>query len=197
VERRSVRAYGNQPAHRTEQRRYVVQVWRNISAIEQHEQTLGWRAYVTNSPRRQMSMEQGIQCYADEYLVERNCHRLKGRPLSLSPLWVTREDHAVGLTRLLTLAARVLALVEYEVRRQLKAQTEALAGLFPGQATRETATPTTERLLKAFDNIALIVIRKGNQIERHLTPLSALQKTILRLLKCPLSWYQQLTRDSG
>lgn len=197
VKRRTVRAYGNQPARVTEQRRYVVQVWRNTAAIEQHEQTLGWRAYVTNAPRRQLSMEQGIQGYADEYLVERNCHRLKGRPLSLSPLWVTREDHAVGLTRLLTLAARVLALVEYEVRQQLQAQKETLTGLFPGQATRETATPTTERLLKAFDNIALIVIRKGDHIERHLTTLSASQKTILRLLKCPVSWYQQLTLDSG
>ena len=197
VERRSVRAYGNQSARVTEQRRFVVQVWRNTAAIEQHEQTLGWRAYVTNAPRRQMSIEQGIQCYADEYLVERNCRRLKGRPLSLSPLWVTREDHAVGLTRVLTLAARVLALVEYEVRQQLKAQKETLVGLFPGQATRETAAPTTERLLKAFDNIALIVIRKGQRIERHLTTLSTLQKTILRLLKCPISWYQQMALDSG
>jgi transposase len=197
VVRRSVRAYGDQPAHTAEQRRYLVQVWRNTPAIEQHEQTLGWRAYVTNAPRRQMSLEQGLQCYADEYLVERNCHRLKGRPLSLSPLWVTREDHAVGLTRLLTLAARVLALVEYEVRQQLKAHKETLTGLFPGQATRETAMPTTERLLKAFDNIALIVIHKGDRIERHLTPLSKLQKTILRLLRCPVGWYQQLTLDSG
>ncbi len=197
VVRRPVRAYGPRPAQEAEQRRYVVQVWRNTAAIEQHEQTLGWRAYVTNAPRRQLSLEQGIQCYADEYLVERNCHRLKGRPLSLSPLWVTREDHAVGLTRLLTLAARVLAVVEYEVRQQLKAQQETLAGLFPGQATRETATPTTERLLKAFDNIALVVIRKGNRVERHLTALSALQKQILRLLRCPVSWYQRLTLDSG
>ncbi len=197
VKRRSVRAYGDQLARVAEQHRYVVQVWRNAAAIEQHEHTLGWRAYVTNAPRRQLSLEQGLQCYADEYLVERNCHRLKGRPLSLSPLWVTREDHAVGLTRLLTLAARVLALVEYQVRQQLKTQNEALAGLFPGQSTRETATPTTERLLTAFDNIALIVIRTGDHSERHLTTLSALQKTILRLLKCPVSWYQQLTLDSG
>jgi len=110
---------------------------------------------------------------------------------------VTREDHAIGLTRLLTLAARVLALVEYEVRRQLKAQKETLVGLFPGQATRETATPTTERLLKAFDNIELIVIRTGNRAERHVTPLSSLQKEILRLLKCPVSWYRQLEFNSG
>ena len=197
VEQRPVRAYGSQPARVTEQQRYVVQCWRNVVAVQQQEQTLGWRVYVTNAPRRQLSLEQGIQCYADEYLVERNCHRLKGRPLSLSPLWVTREDHAIGLTRLLTLAARVLALVEHEVRQQLKAQKQTLTGLFPGQATRETAMPTTERLLKAFDNIALIVIRPDDRIERHLTTLSALQKTILDLLKCPVSWYRQLEYNSG
>lgn len=197
VAQRAVRAYGAQPARVTEQHRYAVQCWRKTRAIQQQEQTLGWRAYVTNAPRRELSLEQGIQCYADEYLVERNCHRLKGRPLSLAPLWISREDHALGLTRLLSLAARVLALVEYEVRQQLKMQKQALVGLFPGQASRETMMPTTERLLKAFDNIALIVIRKGDRVERHLTTLSALQKTILRLLRCPVSWYQQLEQDSG
>lgn len=197
VTRRQVRAYGAQPARVVEQQRYVVQVWRNATAIQRQEQTLGWRCYVTNAPCQQLSLEQGIQCYADEYLVERNCHRLKGRPLSLSPLWVTREDHAIGLTRLLTLAARVLALVEYEVRQQLKAQAQTLVGLFPGQATRATAMPTTERLLKAFDNLALVVIRTDDRVERHLTNLSAVQKKILRLLKCPLSWYQQLEYNSG
>jgi hypothetical protein len=82
---RAVRAYGKQSAHVTEQNRYVVQCWRNATAIQQLEQALGWHAYVTNAPGRELSLEQGIQCYADEYLVERNCHRLKGRPLSLVP----------------------------------------------------------------------------------------------------------------
>ena len=174
VARRSVRAYGDQPARVAEQHRYVVQCWRNATAIQQLEQTLGWRCYVTNAPRGELALEQGIQCYADAYWVERNCHRLKGRPLSLAPSWITHEDHAIGLTRLLTLAARVLALVEYKVRQQLNTQKQSLVGLFPGQATRETALPTTERWLKAFDNIALGVICKGDRVERHLTTLATL-----------------------
>jgi transposase len=197
VHRRQVRRYGPHPARVAEERRYVLRVQRNEAAIQAQERTLGWRCYVTNAPRRQLPLARGVQVYADEWLVERNCHRLKGRPLSLSPLWVTREDHAVGLTRLLTLALRVLTLVEYEVRQQLKAQQRTLTGLFPGQATRQTNQPTTERLLKAFDNIALIIIRKGQRVERYLTALSPLQKDILRLLKCPVSWYQQLEFNSG
>jgi len=42
------------------------QCWRNATAIEQQAQTLGWRAYATNVPRRQLSLEQGLQCYADD-----------------------------------------------------------------------------------------------------------------------------------
>ena len=77
-----------------------------------------------------------VQAYRDEWLIERDCARLKGRVLSLAPLWVSREDHAIGLTRLLTLAARVLAIIEYDVRRKLKAQARSLTGLYPGQPTR-------------------------------------------------------------
>lgn len=197
VQPRRVRPYAHQPAQVREQRRYVVQVWCNTRALHAHEQTLGWRIYVTNVPTEQLPLEQGIQAYADEWLVERNCQRVKGRPLSLSPLWVTREDHALGLTRLLTIAARVLALIEYAVRQQLQTDQRHLTGLFPGQATRETQRPTTERLLKAFNNIALVILDHGNHREWHLTALSALQQEILHLLKCPISWYSQLESDSG
>jgi transposase len=60
VTRRSVRAYGDQPARVAEQHRYVVQCWRNATAIQQQEQTQGWRAYVTNTPRRQLSLAECV-----------------------------------------------------------------------------------------------------------------------------------------
>ncbi len=197
VARRSVRAYGAHPPRVEERRRYVVVVKRKDKAIEAHEHTLGWRAYVTNAPRRQLPLEVAVQVYRDQWLVERNCARLKGRPLSLSPLWVTRDDHAIGLTRLLTLAARLLAVVEYAARRKLQATHRELTGLYPGQPTRSTAQPTTERLLKAFDQIALVTIRTGRRVQRYLTPLTHLQKEILRLLDSPAKLYQQLALGSG
>jgi hypothetical protein len=100
-------------------------------------------------------------------------------------LWVNREDHAIGLTRLLTLAARVLALVEYDVRRKLKARGQSLAGLYPGQPTQVTDQPTTERLLKAFDRIVLVLIRTGRMVQQLLTPLTDLQRALLDLLGYP------------
>jgi transposase len=194
---RSVRAYGDRPARVEKYPRYVVHVQRGTPAIERLERTLGWRVYATNTLRRALTLTQAVQAYRDEYLVERNFARLKGRPLSLTPLWLTREDHAIGLVRLLTLAARVLALVEYQVRQQLANTQRTFVGLYPGQATRATDQPTTERLLLAFKHITLIIIRKGNKIERHITPLSNLQKSIIKLLGYPRDLYDRLTMDFG
>lgn len=43
--------------------------------------------------------------------------------------------------------------------------------------------PTTERLLKTFDNVTLTIVNLPGQIIRHITPLSALQIRILELLQ--------------
>lgn len=84
--------------------------------------------------------------------------RLKGRPLSLRPMSVQRDDHATGLMRLLSIALRVLTLLECVVRRQLKAAGATLAGLYAGNTKRETARPTAERLLEAFQEVTLTVV---------------------------------------
>ena len=67
----------------------------------------------------------------------------------------------------------------------------SLAGLYPGQVSRVTALPTTERLLQAFNQVILTVVHKGTQTFFHLTPLSDLQRTILRDLGCPRNLYQR------
>ena len=54
--------------------------------------------------------------------MERRLGRRKGRPLSLTPMYVQRDAHATGLMRLLSIALRVLTLVEFVVRRQLAAE---------------------------------------------------------------------------
>jgi transposase len=190
TECRAVRAYRQTPARSAERHRYVVKVKENRVQLRKLEPRLGWRVYVTNASARKLPLKQAILAYRDEWLVERNCARLKGRALSLAPLWVRRDDHALGLTRLLTLAARVLALAEYQVRRTLAKDERALVGLYPGQPTRATAQPTTERLLQAFKTVSLTLVQKDTQIFYLLMPLSDLQRTILHDLGCPANLYQ-------
>ena len=82
--------------------------------------------------------------------------RLHSKFLSITPLYVQRQDHARGLIHLLTLAARVLALGDYVARQALAAQKSALAGVYTGNAKRSTARPTMERMLKAYSGIPLL-----------------------------------------
>jgi hypothetical protein len=46
--------------------------------------------------------------------------------------------------RLVSIALRVLTLVEFVVQRQLAAEGVTFAGLYAGNAKRETARPTAE-----------------------------------------------------
>ena len=114
--------------------------------------------------------------------VQASLGRLKGRPLSLTPMYVQRDDHATGLIRLLSIALRVLTLLEFIGRRQLAAEGTKLAGLYAGNPKRATDRPTAERLLEAFEDITLTIVKGPQQTERYVTALSPLQRRILEML---------------
>ena len=147
---------------------------------------LGWRVYVTTQPPEQLSLQEAVLAYRHEYLVERAMGRLKGRPLSLTPMSLERDDHATGLIRLLSIGLRVLTRLEFGVRQRLA----------PAKTTRATAHPTAERLLEAFQGLTLTIIREGRRRRRHLTPLSRVQQRILTLLDFPVDIYTRLCPDS-
>jgi transposase len=179
---RPLRAYRGRPAQVQEDRQATVEVQVDEDALESAVRRLGWRVYGTNQSREQLSLEQAVLAYRHEYLVERSFGRLKGRPLSLTPMYVHRDEHATGLIRLLSIGLRVLTLLEYVVRRQLAAQEAKLAGLYVGNAKRATARPTAERLLEAFQEMTLTVVEGATQTHRHLTALNPLQVRVLELL---------------
>ena len=97
-------------------------------------------------------------------------------------MYLHRDDHATGLVRLLSIGLRALTLIDFTVQRKLAQENSTLAGLYPGNPKRTTTRPTTERLLKAFDNITLTIIEQGQQKFSYITPLSPLQQRILSLL---------------
>lgn len=190
VEQRHVRRYRDRPARMEERVRYVVRVRRDEAAIGAASRLLGWRLYVSNAPGEMLGLRQAVWAYRGAPRIERNFHRLKGRPLGIRPLYLQREDHTQGLVRLLSLALRVLTMVEHVVREGLKAAGDKLSGLYAGNPKREAARPTTERLLKSFKGITLTVVRLPERTIRHITPLSRLQRSILALLGLPVSIYE-------
>lgn len=191
-----VRAYQGRLAEVRRDLTFSLFIQRDEAAIAEAISHLGWRVYATNHSVQTLSLEQAVEAYRDEYLVERNFSRLKGHPLGLAPLYVQRDDHRIGLVRLLTLALRVLTLLEGVVRQRLTEQQDELAGLFAGNPKRRTAQPTAERLLEAFGEITLTVVSTPGCVQRHVTPLSPLQQQILALLGFSPAVYFRLADDS-
>jgi transposase len=197
VQVRQVRKYGARPAEIRAACTVRVAVQRDALALQAAERRLGWRVYGTNRPATDLTLEQAVLAYRDEYLVERGFGRLKGRSLSLTPMYLADDDRATGLIRWLTVGLRVLTLLEGVVRRRLGELGEQLAGLYAGNPKRATAHPTAESLLRAFKGLALSFVTVAGQTYRHVTPLSEVQFKILRLLDYPVTIYTELAVNSG
>jgi transposase len=193
---RPVRRYGSRPATVRQERDMRVTARVDQGAVEAAVRQLGWRVYATTQPTDELPLAQAVLAYRHEYLIERDMGRLKGHPLSLTPMYLERDDHATGLIRLLSLGLRVLTLLEFVVRRGLATEHTTLAGLYVGNLKRSTPRPTAERLLEAFQDLTLTIIREGRRRRYHLTPLSRLHHRILALLDFPLDIYTRLCVDS-
>jgi transposase len=192
VRERQIKKYGDKPARTERQVRFQLTVTRQQAAIAAAEFQMGWRIYATNAPQADLSLAQAVWAYRGQYLAENIFRRLQGKLLSITPLYVQRDDHAQGLFHLLTIAARLLALGDYTAKEALAQENEELIGIYSGNLKRGTTTPTTERLLQAFDNIHLLIMSLGPQVRYQLTPLSPVQERILTLLGLPTTLYTDL-----
>jgi len=185
----------NRPRQVIEQVRYqITGVHRNEEDIAKHVSTLGWRAYATNAPQARLGFEKAVLEYRNEFSIERVFGRFKGEQLAIAPLFVKRDDQVVGLTRLLSLAVRVLTLMEFVVRRALEQQDRVLAGLYLDSSRKTTAKPTAERLLRVFSHIKLITITFPDRVVHQVTEFSALHQQIIDLLGLPSDLYTSLTK---
>jgi transposase len=194
---RPIRAYGERPAR--VRRTSVLSMAGEVvpAVLDATVAALGWRIYVTNQGTEELRLEQAVVAYREEYIVERSLGRLKGHPLSLQPMSLERDDHATGLVRLLSIALRVLTLVESVARRHLATEGGSGAGLYGGQPMRTTSRPTTERLLGSFREMTLTLVELPGRVVRHLTPLTDLHQRLLELVDCSPEIYDHLVSDSS
>src|SRR5207247_368553 len=118
--------------------------------------------------------------------------RLPGRSLSLTPLSWQCEQRIVGLIFLLSIALRVLVLMQFVAREQLKTEGTTLKGISPGQPGRQTTRPTTEMLLHVFRGITLSRMTVNGETYEHLTPLTPVQERIVELIGLPLETFSRL-----
>lgn len=151
---------------------------------------MGWRVYGTNDT--EMNVEGVVWGYRGQYRLEDNWSRLKGRPLGLCPMYFQEESRVVGLVLLLSVALRLLSLVEWTVRRKIQETAEPIKGLYPGQPGRKAKSPSAELLLAAFKGINLTILDVVGQLIPHVTPLTPLQLLLLDLWELPPDLFLRL-----
>jgi transposase len=73
-------------------------------AIQAEIDQSGWWPYVSNAPPQKLSSQDTVLTYRDEWRVEQGFRHLKGKQLSITPLFVQNDDQVVGLFNLLSIA---------------------------------------------------------------------------------------------
>ena len=186
------RRYGQRPAQTL--RTTTVQAEATIAqaAMAQTVRRLGWRVYATNHAQETLPLTQLVAAYRSEYLVEQGIRRLTGRSLSLTPLYLKCEPRIVGLIFLLSIALRVLVLMQFVARENWQQEGTPLKGLSPGQPGRQTTRPTTEMMLPVFRGITLSRITVNGETYAHLTPLTPVQERIVGLIGLPPETFSRL-----
>jgi len=184
------RAYRGRPARQQTEIFFAIEVLRVEPRIAEKKREMGWQVYATNALT--MGLVQVVWAYRGQYRIEDDWSRLKGRSLGLTPLYLQDEQRITGLVNLLSLALRVLSLVEWVVRERLRKADSPLRGIYDGQPGRKTMRPSAELLLRAMRDISGSVVQLNGQIHALLSPLSEVQKRLLQLWDMPPDLYEQV-----
>jgi transposase len=187
---RSKRAYQDRPAREETDVSFVIEVQRDEKLIQEKKREMGWQVYGTNGVG--MSLPQVVWAYRGQYRIENDWSRLKGRPLGLTPLYLQDEGRIQGLVYLLSLALRVLTLVEWVVRERLRKEGSKLQGVYAGQSGRKTARPSAELLLEAMKMISVSVVEVNGHTHALLSPLTEVQERLLELWNLPSDLYEKV-----
>jgi len=188
---RRLRRYGERPEQVVAEQEHQVAVSPQEEAIAQAQQAMGWQVYATN--HLELGLAAVVWGYRGQYRIEDDWARLKGQPLSLTPMYLQEESRMQGLVLLLSLAVRLLTLLEGVVRKKLRASGQTLKGIYPGQPGRQSRTPSAELLLKVFAGISLMVVEVAGRVTTHISCLSPVQERLLALWDLPAELFHRLT----
>ena len=190
-----VRGYGKRPQQTVrEEEEHRLEASRQVEAIAQAKREMGWQVYATNNLT--LNLVGVVLGYRGQYRIEDCWSRLKGRSLSLTPMYLATDSRIQGLVMLLSLGVRALTLLEWVVRRKLEEKGETIKGVYAGQGGRKTKRPSAEILLRAFGGVSLTVVEVAGQVTRHVTPLTTLQQRLLELWDFPKNLFQRIALHS-
>jgi transposase len=189
---RPVRAYRDRPARQETEVYFVIDVCRDEARMEEKEREMGWQVYGTNAAA--LALPPVVWAYRGQYRIEDDWSRLKGRSLGLTPVYLQDEGRIQGLVYVLSLALRVLTLVEWVARERLRQEGAKLQGIYAGQPGRQTGRPSAELLLGVLKTISISVVEVNGRIHALLSPLTEVQQRLLELWDLPPDLYDDVVR---
>ncbi len=189
---RQVRAYRGRPARQETDVFFRIEVHRNEAAIAEKKREMGWQVDGTNAGA--LALPPVVWAYRGQYRIEDDWSRLKGRPLGLTPMYLQDEQGRQGPVYLLSLALRLLTLLEWRVRERLRQEGAKLQGIYAGQPGRKTERPSAELLLRAMKTISVSVVESNGQTHALLSPLTEVQIRLLELWCLPPDLYEKVAR---
>ncbi|MDD5189167.1 MAG: transposase [Methanoregula sp.] len=152
------------------------------SAYQKAKDLFGWHVYATSKSAEDLSFENVVLSYRDQFIIEHEFHRLKGVCLSLTPIYLQKDNRIDGLVKFLTIALRVLGLLEIPLHNSIKKRGSSLDGLFEYHPKKSLDKPKAERVLELFDEIHLSTVRVGKKIYSTITGLGDKHREILALM---------------
>jgi len=167
--------------------------WRiDAAALRAVEELDGVFVLKTNLPKRGAPLAAVLGKYREQSQVERRIHHLKG-PLAVAPMFLKNPQRIAGLMGILLWALTVLALLERQVRKNLKGK--PLYGLYP--ENRPSPAPTGPRIVQAFAPLSIVVIHDHGVTARRLGQLTPTQRKLLDLLDLPEGALKTFKRRCG
>lgn len=162
------------------------------AALELQKELEGVFVLKTNLSKSKHPIATVLAKYREQSKVEKRFHHMKG-PLAMTPMFLENPKRIAGLLIVLMWALTVLALMERQVRKNLKG--EPMYGLYP--ENRPSPAPTGARLIEKFETLCIVIIHDASGTHRRLGQRSNIQREILRLLDLPDTALQTFKRRCG
>lgn len=160
-------------------------------ALEQEQFLLGWRVMATNAPASQLSAQQAVLCYWEEYRIEQQFHLLLNKCTALQTIFLKKENRIQALIKILILALQYSNLWQYALRLELASQPQPyLTKVVPGNPGMKVHRPTTKMVLAAFKDIHAIYVDLPDKAPIvQIQGLIPVHQLLLKLLKLPDDLY--------
>ena len=170
-----------------EQIYYSLQWHREEEAITQASRTDGLFPLIDNT---ELAPVEVLQTYKKQPYLEKRFHTTKS-VLEVAPVFLKTPHRIEAMLFLYFIALMLVSLIERNIRREMKK--EQIKSLPIRPSGLPTKAPTWENLQHFFRNIHLAIVRQGEQqLQSAVKGISTLHAKLLRLLKVPLSVYEDL-----